>query len=150
MTLERCQKVLEFQGYAYQEVFTARERAFYKKACELVACVPYEWDGSPVRCHELVRAVARFTDLTYTDGYYGMCEHSWLWLKPLEELSSLPRILDVYTPGRIPQVQLVDPSTHLPFEYRRGPPRDDIKDYMVTELAHMMRESRKALKPSGV
>ncbi len=142
--------MFDFQGYAYQEIFSIRELTLYKRACELVARVPYEWNGSVIRCHELVRAVAKFTDLTYTDGYYGMCEHSWLWLKPLEEFSSLPRILDVYTPGRIPQVQLVDPSMNLPFEYRRGPPREDIRDSVVTELCCWMRDKPQSIRSFGV
>jgi hypothetical protein len=124
----------ECQGEAYQNIFTAQEIEYFKKACELVSKVPYKLDGEVVRCHELVRAVAKALELTFEDGYYGMVEHSWIWLSPREPLTPPPRILDVYVPGRVPQVQLVDPCTFLPWDYRRGPPRDDICKTTVEDL----------------
>jgi hypothetical protein len=130
--------MLEFQGYAYQEIFTAQEQDLHKKACELVAKVPYEIEGKTVRCHELVRAIGFVLGLDYTDGYYGMLEHSWLWLTPREEFCPPPRILDVYTPGRIPQVQIVDTSRNLPFEYRRGPCRTDLDESIITALYNFL------------
>ncbi len=129
-------------GYAYKEVFTLKEQDLYKWACKLVTKVPYQIDGNVIRCHELVRAMAIIIGLDYMDGYYGMCEHSWLWTSPLIELSAPPRVLDVYTPGRIPQVQLVDTSRLLPFEYRRGPDRTDINSNMVRTLWELMSKDK--------
>lgn len=121
-----------------QSIFLPEEMEVFDLACTLVSRLPYEVMGSVVRCHERVRAVADLLELTFEDGFYGMVEHSWIWLSPREPISPLPRILDVYVPGRIPQVQLIDPHIHLPFEYRRGPPRTDINQPMVFELIRLM------------
>lgn len=127
-----------FQGEAYINVFTPEEVSFLNHAWNMVLKAPYELDGKVVRCHELSRAVAQVLGLTVEDGYYGMAEHSWIWLTPREPFSPLPRILDVYVPGRMPQVQLIDPHLHLPFEYRRGPERTDIDEAMVQELVRLI------------
>lgn len=132
---------LPYQGEAYRNVFLLREMKIFDQACTLVSKAPYEVLGSVVRCHELVRATSFILDLTFEDGYYGMVEHSWLWLEPRQPLNPPPRILDVYAPGRIPQVQLIDSTTSLPWEYRRGPPRTDINQPMVGELIRLMKST---------
>jgi hypothetical protein len=129
---------LPYQGEAYRNVFLLREMTLFDQACTLVSRVPYEVLGSVVRCHEMVRAASVILDLTFEDGFYGMVEHSWLWLEPRQPLSPSPRILDVYVPGRIPQVQMIDSITSLPWEYRRGPPRTDINRPMVSKLIRLM------------
>jgi len=135
----------EYQGEAYQGAFHPRELEKFNLACQMVAKAPYRWLGTEVRCHELARAVAELLKLTFEDGYYGMVEHSWIWLSPREPLSPLPKILDVYVPGRIPQVQLIDPHIHLPFEYRRGSPRTDINQPILVELIRLMRSTENSM-----
>lgn len=134
MDMGGCMALRRFEGYAYRDVFTTQELAIYDQACDLVARVPYAIEGAPVRCHELARAIASRLGLTFQDGCYGMVEHSWLWLTPLVQLAPLPKILDAYVPGRVPQVQLVDPDVHLPFEYRKGPCRTDIDPRVIRVL----------------
>jgi hypothetical protein len=129
-------------GYAEREIFTQRELQVLEKADQLVQLAPYELQGDEVRCHELARAVGQLLKLHVVDGWYGHVSHSWLWLEPLVECGFprlVPRILDCYCPGRLPQVQLVDCSTVLPFEYRRGDSRIDIRHHVVHELVEMMR-----------
>jgi hypothetical protein len=50
-------------------------------------------------------------------------------------------VLDVYTPGRLPQVQLIDVTATLGQPYRLGPPRRDIKKAVVAELVQLMRDA---------
>jgi hypothetical protein len=129
---------LPYNGEAYRSGFLLREIKVFDLACTLISKVPYDVLGSVVRCHEMVRAASVILDLTFEDGFYGMVDHSWLWLEPRQPMSQPPRILDVYVPGRVPQVQLVDTCSRLPWEYRRGDPRTDINKPMVAELIRLM------------
>lgn len=77
-------------------------------------------DGEPVRCHELARAVGQMLKLEYEDGRFGFVEHTWLWTSPCDKTVApwvLPNVLDVYTPGSMPMVQLVHMATGLPPRY---------------------------------
>lgn len=145
------------KSYAEVEVFQKWELRAFKRATELVACVPESTiGGSELRCHELARAVmiklvedwalsparrnpdelSHGLELQVIDGYYGMIEHSFIYLGRIMEggFGAPPNVLDVYTPGRMPQVQLVSSSSTLPFYYRRGQPRTDIKMNVIDEL----------------
>ncbi len=122
------------KGYAAAEIFSACELQFLARAQRLVELAPHELDGKLVRCHELARAVGSVLDLVTVDGWYGMADHSWLCTTPPREFDTPPNILDVYAPGRLPQVQLVHSTTHLPFEYRRGDWRKDIRFDVIEEL----------------
>lgn len=108
-------------GYAERHVFTMREKDLLRRARLLVERAPYEAFGEPVRCHELARAVGRVLDLEHQDGRFGFVEHTWLWTERLSDKFAppwvLPRILDVYVPGSLPQVQLVDTASGLPPRY---------------------------------
>jgi hypothetical protein len=66
------------------------------------------------------------------DGHCGIVEHSWLRCSV---------ILDVYAPGRLPAVQLVDP---LIGGYRPGKPRQDIRPPIVDRLVAEMRSDKKS------
>lgn len=99
-----------------------------------VECVAPTW-GNELRCHELARAVhlAVYADeykLDVVDGHCGPVEHSWL-------RCSNGVILDVYAPGRLPAVQLVDPligvGTYRPGKLRRDV-RQEIVDRLVVEM----------------
>lgn len=106
-------------AYAEKEVFSEREVGLLRLAEDLIRPVPHELDGQLVRCHELARAVGRCLDLEVEDGHFGFVEHSWLWTEPLRSKHEwrLPNVLDVYVPGSLPQVQLVDMVSGLPHRY---------------------------------
>lgn len=92
---------MKYRGYAY-EVFSEEHLELFHKADELVKKA--FWKDSQnrlVRCHELARAVGRVLRLKWVDGKYATCEHSWLKLNERT-------IIDVYTPARLPVVQLID------------------------------------------
>jgi hypothetical protein len=127
-------------GYAEREIFTAFEKMMLEQAVAFVSKVPYEIDGEPVRCHELARAVGSVLGLTVQDGRFGFVEHSWLWLsnpRPIDgELHPfcLPRILDPYVPGSMPQVQIVDTASGLPARYLPAQPRTDVREDVVRRI----------------
>lgn len=129
-------------GYAAVEVFTKAEIELWGKAALLVERTPDPFLGDSVRCHELARAVGRVLGLKYQDGRFGFVEHTWLWLSPLApELTPwvLPRILDVYVPGAMPQVQLIDTASGLPPRYYLSNMfnveiREDVVDALVEDM----------------
>lgn len=129
-------------GYAQKEVFSAFELERLSLAAKLVDQLPAMVLGDEdwIRCHELTRAVGPLLGLPWCDGHYGMVEHSWLWTKPLEPFSPPPNIIDLYCPGRLPQVQLVHSSSHLPYEYRRSSSRDDIRPTVVEYLTKALND----------
>lgn len=107
-------------GYAMTEVFTDQEIILWRKATALIERSPDPLLGAPVRCHELARAVGRVLGLEHQDGRFGFVEHTWLWTTTLRDQAPpwvLPRILDVYVPGAMPQVQLIDTVSGLPPRY---------------------------------
>lgn len=131
-------------GYAAREIFTEAEVALVSRVSSLVAACPYEIDGEPVRCHELVRAVGEELGLSWADGWFGMVEHSWLWTKPWVRPGPMPNIIDAYSPGRLPQVMLVHTGSHaLPCDYRRGDYIDgkDIRWAVLNQLRQLMRSA---------
>lgn len=97
-------------GISSIEVFNKHEIALLKAASDMVRAVPEKkvlrvhrlFDR--VRCHELALAVGKLLGLQVVDGHvidqFGIMEHSWL-------LTAKGNILDVYTPSRMPMVQLV-------------------------------------------
>lgn len=87
--------------------------------------------GHPeIRCHELARAVTAFLSPHWevVDGKLGHVDHSWLRHRRF--------ILDVYVPGRLPMVQLVDDgSWALPKAgYTPGPLRGDIRENVIDAI----------------
>jgi len=120
----------------------------YHRAVTLVERVPVEL-GEHVRCHELARAVGKILGLPYQDGRFEAVEHTWLWALPGWEFraegrndpGAPPPVLDVYVPGALPQVQLVDwEYWGLPYKriYVPGPERDDIDMALVRTLVGEM------------
>lgn len=132
-------------GYAEKEVFTARERELFGLAQTLVVIAPYELFGRLVRCHELARAVGRVLGLRVEDGRFGFVEHTWLWTEPPEKALmpwAMPRILDVYVPGAMPQVQLIDTASGLPPRYYLSNVFDVvIRERDVDDLVRLFRDS---------
>jgi hypothetical protein len=133
-------------SYSEREIFTLREKKIYHLVCGLVGFVaPSDIDGEPIRCHELARAVGKVLDLEVCDGRFGFVEHSWLWTESLDPAVApwvLPRILDVYVPGAIPQVQLVDTHSGLPPRYYLSNVLDvTIREDVVEHLVRLFKEA---------
>jgi len=137
--------------YSAIDVFSVVERTLWVKATMLVERVRDDsYDAKPVRCHELVRAVAEVLDLRscVQDGHYGFVEHSWLWVPgppkgTVTKRLGWPHILDVYSVGQLPMVRLVagdNPGLpHVGWAYRPDSPRTDIDTAVVAQLALDMR-----------
>jgi len=131
------------RSYADREIFNDREKATWCDAVDMVARVRSTW-GNELRCHELVRATAKVLgqlsrQVMLVDGKLWAIEHSWLTLHtPLGRHA----ILDVYCPGRIPQVQLIDAHWSVSRGYEPGPVRTDIKLDIVEKLVQEMHHPK--------
>jgi hypothetical protein len=147
-------------SYSERQMFTKRELALLRAAEVCVRAATDPDPNNPVRCHELARAVARTLDLEastavqFQDGYYGHVEHSWLWTTPVDPVRLLrraawPTILDVYSVGRLPMVQLVAARPGaLPHErgaFTLDDPRDP-SDVWGGEVQRLVGEMRGALR----
>lgn len=148
-------------GYSGTTVFSEGAKLFLNIAERVVAAMPEE-DG--LRCHEVARVVAtaisrrlslidvreRLTNpvwpeeepgmvkrLYVIDGHYGAAEHSWLLTRFYRhELKWwMVTILDTYAVGRLPTVQMLDPSLGMGELYRPGPTRTDIRRETISRLA---------------
>lgn len=125
------------------EIFSPLEMAMLRRARAIVERFPTKVDGKWVRCHEVARVVGAELGLEVADGMYGGMEHSWLWTTPLDsELRAwrLPNVLDTYTPGREPQVQLIHTGPYSPIYYRkemvhRSDIRVDVMQHLHSLLA---------------
>ena len=127
------------KSYAERHVFSQHEMGLLDLATNLVLRAPYEINGNVVRCHELARVVGEILGLEVQDGRYGFVEHSWLWTAPPvfkqdKDKVVLPKILDVYVPGGLPQVQLFDISVAVPMNHTYGNPRSDIDEDVLKVL----------------
>lgn len=121
--------------------------------------------GNEVRCHELARAASKAlfdlnrrklaeagAELVVVDGRLWSIDHSWVQI--VEEQGSWRHtagmpiyrefrkrfILDVYCPGRAPQVQLLD-GDHFAIArgYEVGTMRTDVDLIMVERLTREMQ-----------
>ena len=121
-----------------RECFSAAHLGAWTRATLLVARVGDHW-GNELRCHELSRAVAGilcregFLCLV-CDGRLHAIEHIWLFLRGAEGGA----ILDVYVPGRVPQVQLVHDHFVISRGYVAGSRRADIRTDIVRRLVEEM------------
>jgi hypothetical protein len=133
------------RGYGETVHFSALEQSLLKKAQLLVNAVPAEFPPGigldkkerVVRCHELARAVGLILSLPVIDGVYGIVDHSWLEIATRKQLT----VLDVYVPGGLPAVQLVDVSNlFLPKikAYTARERRTDIRQKVLAELVRLM------------
>lgn len=135
------------QGYSKTDIFPRGFQTILDRSVLLIAAVGERVDPlrqRAIRCHELVRVVQKILNIPHSvmyvvDGKYSHVDHSWLYLT-----YPRPAILDVYSCGRLPQVQLVDLHFALKHEtlYRQGPIRKDIDwefvDYLFTTLINPM------------
>jgi len=124
-------------GYAERYCLSPGAVESYRHACVLVDRVSHEdRDGYEVRCHELSRAVARQlaaigTKVEVVDGALWWVDHSWILLPG-------HALLDVYAPGRVPQVQLLHDYPVVTQGYERGPARLDVRADVVDALCRLM------------
>lgn len=103
--------------------------------------------GNELRCHELARAVqgclreAGYPRARVVDGRMGSIDHSWIVLPGYELPAGSDRspILDVYAPGRLPQVQLIDASWTISADYVVGSERLDVQRDVVRSLMKEMK-----------
>ena len=145
------------RSYADLKVFSGKEKLWLSRATELVGEI--REGEEELRCHELARAVGRLLGLHVQDGHYGFAEHSWLWTSEPRraeadgevELFGAPNILDVYSVGQLPQVQLVAAGRvglpHVGWAYRPGAARRDIRGETVERI---IRETRRIWQLWGV
>lgn len=129
-------------SYAFREVFRSEEVEQFAKISARVGSIRFYnqanlvrgFDGE-VRCHELARAVARvWRTLDVIDGKYGIVEHSWL-VDPRFPY----HVIDTYTPGALPQVQLIDVSPlGIPNRYHPGENRSDVRPQVVDAIFNIL------------
>ncbi len=133
--------------YAQRVVFHARDAWAFRLARALVGRVSSHLDeGLEIRCHEHARAVAHHLGeqgfaVRVVDGKLGPIEHTWIVLGRLPGDWS---ILDVYAPGRLPQVQLIDSSGLISRGYEAdeaGDPRNDVRLGVLARLIGLMSTS---------
>lgn len=134
-------------SYSQSNVFTDAELRAWRAVTKWIDRIPRMRAGAKdifeVRCHELARA-SLFTlqasklhkisdDAKVEDGHYGMIDHSWIRL-------GTRTILDTYTCGKMPMVQLVSQLTTLPhFDlYKPGAYRNDIDQPLLDWLNYEM------------
>lgn len=123
-------------GYAYDEIFSAEDRAAMELAAAVVAWLPerHPAGGERIRCHEVARIAgaivapaAKVIDGEYKGPHRLGIEHSWVQL-------SDNVILDPYCVGRVPPVALIQApwqTAHWVI-YRAGKGnRDDIRADIV-------------------
>jgi hypothetical protein len=129
------------KSYIVREKMTAPMLATWADAVDLVNRVSSEW-GNELRCHELARAAHQVLyqlkrTTRVVDGRLFGIEHSWLSLGSESGLGSGP-ILDVYCPGRVPQVQLIDNHWAVARGYEPGKDRRDINQVIIAKLIEEM------------
>lgn len=144
------------RSHAERERFTREAMAVWADAVDVVRRVDPK-RGDEVRCHELARAVwhtlhklnkhkfeVERATLEVVDGQLGSIQHSWLVYTQPTNLKGLSKgvIIDVYAPGRLPQVQLIDIHWAVSSDYVAGGGRTDIKSGLVTELERDMAKPR--------
>jgi hypothetical protein len=127
--------------YAERNVFSYSAIELWAFATDLIERIPDTY-GNEVRCHELARAVWQVLGraqamTTVVDGKFGMIEHTWL-----RGLAPSAFILDVYMPGAVPQVVLVDGWNLHPIGglYTPSQRRNDIRQDMIDKLVAHMKE----------
>lgn len=118
--------------YAERVCFRPSHLALLARVQAIVERVSDAW-GNELRCHELARAVHEMigdATIVVVDGHCGLVEHSWLRCGD-------GVIIDPYSPGRLPAVQVVDP---LAGGYRPGVARSDVRRSVIKRLVNEMRD----------
>lgn len=130
------------RGFAAHKVFSAAEILAYEQARDIVAKLP---DHPDLRCHEVARIVHAVLGVgEVEDGKYQNnsgaslpIEHSWIAI--FSGKRRYLRVLDTYSIGQLPVVQLVDVEFPLANPYFAGPPRADIRQPLIDEMIALVR-----------
>jgi len=122
-------------SYSEREVFLPEYVSAWNFTHQAVSLLGDVGGGDePVRCHELARAVwvllenHGFSGWDVVDGRFGIVEHSWL-IRPKRYV-----MLDPYSVGRLPMVQLLDVSPKFELPYQEGPERGDVRQSALDRL----------------
>jgi len=96
-------------------------------------------EGCEVRCHELSRAVAHQLTANGTKVEVVRAARSSCDLPPIASRRQTDKaLLDVYAPGRVPQVQLLHDHHVVTRGYEHGPARLDVRHDVVNALCRRM------------
>lgn len=133
------------RGYGELRIFTQDEIKLWEQATLAVGSLP---EDLKVRCHELARAVHTYLKpmaptTEVVDGKFGIADHSWLVVATTHRRFV---ILDVYSVGSLPMVQLVDMGSvavRLARSYGEGSPRNDVDEKTVQSLVLQMTRAFK-------
>jgi len=133
------------RGYSETHVFSSNPIALLETVQGIVRTFPDEFDGQPLRCHEVAHAIGCALDLEVVDGKYGTVEHSWLLTSSNSAAGVC--IIDPYAVGRLPQVQLVAPIPGIglsPYS-----PRERRTDIKLSVLQRLTVLAFKAMRPGA-
>lgn len=140
------------RSYAEKTLFSPEQVLLHQKAEILIENSPDELFGpNLLRCHELAAAVGIYLDLERHDGYLRGVQHSWLTIGPYSDMGGV--VLDVYMPGSLPQVQLIEtrtPGSPYYQTYKIGRPRTDIKADQVQSLIQVFRVIQAEAETEGL
>lgn len=131
------------RSIAETEVFTKRALQLLEGARIIVDRLPTrDHHGGLLRCHEVARVVGSCLELEVIDGRYEYGhEHSWCIVHHQPGDPTRWSILDPYTIGRIPPVQLVAVLHTMPNRYFPEARRTDIRDDVVQRLIKWVRSA---------
>jgi hypothetical protein len=133
------------EGWAVRKIFGKDVLATMYDVDRWMFEIDVSWSLDEIRCHELARAVAIRLDLDIRgktlspqiiDGQVDAVEHTWILLNDKGKRA----LLDVYTPGRMPQVQLIDCHWTVAKNYKKGEFRTDIRLDVVDRLVEELRK----------
>lgn len=122
------------RGYSATEVFHVDELLLLREAEGFVRRV--DDPGGEIRCHELARAFQSVwpewhgRKLEVVDGKFGIVEHSWIDVWCVRR----KLVLDLYSVGRLPMVQLIVNDFKFLLPFVAGAPRDDVRQDVVDAL----------------
>lgn len=133
-------------GYTETVIFSKAQKDDLAFAIKLVEALPARDKSNDwVRCHELARVIEPLLGNRWhvVDGHVGTVEHTWLVWRGKGHV-----VLDVYVPGALPQVQLVDCNPLWRRDgYKPGEPRRDIRPVIIGWLgAELFRAETVSLK----
>jgi hypothetical protein len=128
--------------YVQREIFGEFEQEALERATWLVDNLSEHEDarGNEIRCHELARAVREVLAIDgarVVDGMVSAVEHSWIEIALAWRTRTA--ILDVYCPGRLPQVQLIHSTAIIRPLYEERALRTDIRFDVIKRLVDQMR-----------
>ncbi len=123
-------------SHSQKVIFSPNEMILLKHATALIKRIH---DMPNLRCHEVARVIGYVLRLPIQDGYFGHVEHSWLWTEQVDSKHFPKNILDVYTIGSLPQVQLKSMAYMLPYNEnylweKYGTYRKDINEEIIANL----------------